>query len=391
MLGLPGEDGFRLVPIDSPTLTPYQPDWNTAVNETLALRPELVLARQDLKFRQLDLINSKNLLMPDLRFTSTYALNGIGTHIDGNAENAFRGLASDRFTNWSLGLRLSYLIGYRDAHAQVRQAHLNLERSYLVLRDQELKAQRYLMEQYRRVIEFHDQMEIQRSQRLAAGEQVAGRLREYLAGRNTLDIYLESVRVWANALQAEYQAIAQYNNSLVGFEFAKGTILQYDSVTIGEGPLPHCAQVRAVEHERQRSLGLIGRERANPIPLPACDPQNGCVQLPQFPTTDGAPLGAVDMRGILGPHESHLDDPAATPQSPVVPQPQAPLPTSEPLSASLNKASFSPVAMPAGNLPISNYVSQPASARPAMLPSPAPSAASTTGTILLEDGWKKVP
>jgi outer membrane protein TolC len=391
LLGLPGEDGTRLVPIDSPTLTPYQPDWSTAVNETLALRPELVLARQDLKFRQLDLINSQNLLMPDLRFTSTYALNGIGTHLDGNAENAFRSLASDRFTNWALGLRFSYLIGYRDAHAQVHQARLNLARSYLVLRDQELKAQRYLMQQYRRVLEFHDQMEIQRSQRLAAGEQVAGRLREYLAGRNTLDIYLESVRVWANALQAEYQAIAQYNNALVGFEFAKGTILQYDSVTIGEGPLPHCAQVRAVEHERQRSLGLVLRERANPIPLPACDPQNGCVQLPQFPATEGAPVGAVDVHGMLGPHESHNDDLAAPPQGPAVPQPLAPLPTSEPLSGSLNKASFSPVGMPAANQPTSNYASQPNAARPAMLPSPTPPAAPTTGTILLEDGWKKAP
>src|SRR5437763_1083274 len=27
LLGLPGEDGTRLVPADEPTLAPYQPDW----------------------------------------------------------------------------------------------------------------------------------------------------------------------------------------------------------------------------------------------------------------------------------------------------------------------------------------------------------------------------
>ena len=66
--------------IASPLITP---DWTTALNDCLALRPGLALARQDLKFRQLDLINEKNLLLPDLRFTSTYAPNGLGSTLDG--------------------------------------------------------------------------------------------------------------------------------------------------------------------------------------------------------------------------------------------------------------------------------------------------------------------
>src|SRR5262249_51867442 len=53
LLGLPIEDGTRLVPVDTPTLAPYQPDWETALNEAMAKRPELVLARQELKARQL--------------------------------------------------------------------------------------------------------------------------------------------------------------------------------------------------------------------------------------------------------------------------------------------------------------------------------------------------
>src|SRR5207249_4602158 len=43
MLGLPVEDGRRLVPVDEPTLTLYKPDWETSLNEALALRPELIL------------------------------------------------------------------------------------------------------------------------------------------------------------------------------------------------------------------------------------------------------------------------------------------------------------------------------------------------------------
>src|SRR5205085_2091088 len=119
-MGLPVEDGTRLVPADQPILAPYQPDWHTAVNEALSLRPELVLARNDLKFRQLDLINQKNLLLPDLRFTSTYGYNGLGSTLGGgpnNPNNAFASLASGQFINWSTGLQMNMPIGFRDANA----------------------------------------------------------------------------------------------------------------------------------------------------------------------------------------------------------------------------------------------------------------------------------
>ena len=51
LLNLPIEDGTRLVPVDEPVLAAYQPDWHAAENEALALRPELVLAREDFRAR----------------------------------------------------------------------------------------------------------------------------------------------------------------------------------------------------------------------------------------------------------------------------------------------------------------------------------------------------
>ena len=43
---------------------------------------------------------------------------------------------------------------------------------------------------------------------------------------------------WVGAVAAEARAVADYNTALAIFEFAKGTIQQYNNVTIGEGPLP---------------------------------------------------------------------------------------------------------------------------------------------------------
>jgi hypothetical protein len=79
-----------------------------------------------------------------------------------------------------------------------------------------------------------------------------------------------------------------YNNSLAAFQYAKGTLQQYNSVTIGEGPLPVCAQVRAVEHERERSKALLLRERAQPVAHTPCGGETGLGGLPVLPV-NGAP------------------------------------------------------------------------------------------------------
>jgi outer membrane protein TolC len=295
MLGLPTEDGRRLIPVDEPTLALYKPDWQTSLNEALALRPELVLARQDLKFNQLNVINQKNLLLPDLRFTSTYNINAIGSHLDGNDPNsAFSNLAKDEFNNWSLGLRMTVPLGYRDAHAALRAARLNLARSYAVLESQEEKAQRFLAQTYRRIFESYDIAQALRAQREAAAVQLDARFKEFLAGRGTLDVLLEAQRVWADALRDEYQAIATYNSNLAGFQLAKGTILEHDHVVIAEGPLPKCAMVRAVEHEQERKKAIVEHERALPVkqPIVPCGDGN-LVGLPELPNGNAPSLPAL--------------------------------------------------------------------------------------------------
>jgi outer membrane protein TolC len=270
LMGLPASEGNRLVPADAPTLAPFQPDWSSALHEALSKRPELIMARLDVKANQMNVILQKNSLLPDLRAFASYDLNSIGSRLDGpDTNNAFRTLASNGFNDWTVGLRLQVPLGYRIAHAQLRQAQLSLARSYEVLHDNELKAERFLALEYSRMPAFYEQVRAQRAQREAFGEQLRARQQEYLAGRGTLDILLEAQRFWADALANEYQAIVSYNNALCAFEFAKGTILQHDNISVAEGPLPGCAAERAVEHERERTKALVLKERALPPKLPS--------------------------------------------------------------------------------------------------------------------------
>jgi outer membrane protein TolC len=275
LLGMTVSDGCRLMPSDSPTLAPYLPDWDQAMVEALARRPELYMARQEVKASQMNLMLAKNQLLPDLRFLATYDVNSIGNRLDGpnnstgTETNAFRNLADNNFNNASAQLRLTMPIGFRFAHVQVRQAQIALSRSMETLKDQERKTASFMSVQYRRLSTAYEQIRANRAQREAFGEQLRARQQEFLAGRGTLDTLLEAQRFWADALANEFQQIVAYNNALAGFEFAKGTILQHDNVAISEGPLPQCASVRAVEHERARTASIVLAERAEPI-APAC-------------------------------------------------------------------------------------------------------------------------
>ncbi len=315
-------DNHRLVPADTPTLVAYEPDWYAALQEALAQKPELSLARQEIKARQMNVVNQKNLQLPDLRLLATYNINGLGSRLDGSGEdNALRNLFQNRYQDWTLGLRMEVPLGFRDAHAGTRSAELVLAQAYLTLKDQEDKVTRVLEFQYRQLFESAERTRVSRAQRQAHAAELELRLKEFQSGRNVpLILLLESQRFWADALTDESRAVVDYNTALAGFEFAKGTILQYENVVIGEGPLPRCAQERAVDHERERSQALVLRERAAPVQQPPSDPPTA--GLPQLPPDRIVSLPAVlwNRRPLPTDMSQPLPAGPSTPTSPPEPR-----------------------------------------------------------------------
>lgn len=291
IIGLKIEDGTRLVPITPPSLAPYTPNWAAAREDALALRPELILARQNLKNAQYNLRIQENFLKPDLRLIAQYQPDGFGNTLNGNASlfvdgngiarpnNALRSLASDHFDNWTAGLVFNVPLGYRLELAGVRQARLGLAQSYRVLEDVENRAISILGVNYQKIFEWWDRIEMSRQEHDSYADSVMGTWKRIKAGTSdpkapdqvaTYQLLLDSQRRLALAMQKQYEAIAEYNNSLARFEWAKGTILQHDNASISEGPLPECVQERAVENERQRtkSLVLLERHLARPVTHP---------------------------------------------------------------------------------------------------------------------------
>lgn len=274
MMNLRSDDGTRLVPIDQPNEAPYAPDFYAAANEAIANRPELLLLRQELKAQQLNLLLQKNLRQADLRSFFQYDIAGLGTRLDGDEftdpgrtipGNAMTSFGNNDFNSWTIGLRLDMPLGFRDANAAVREAQLTLARSYYQLRDQELKSLEYLVNSYRRLVQAHAEIGPARAEREAL-QIYLGKVREVIEIGNWNPAYYQNYltvqQQLAAAVAAEFRAVADYNTALAIFEFAKGTVQQYNNVTVGEGPLPPWVCKKATDHIRERTEAALKlRER----------------------------------------------------------------------------------------------------------------------------------
>ncbi len=342
-------DGMRIVPVDEPTLAPFNPDFGSSANEALANRPELILARHDLKFRQLDILLQKNQRRPDLRFFSSYDIQGIGSELDGSAEfrdpargpnaapipqNAFANLRQNNFNSYQFGLRLDMPLGFRDANAAVHQARLNLVRSYSQLQDSERKSLEVVSQQVRDVTFQQANIELFRQRRIFLQETLA--LNKILVDQgafqlNTLFNLIQVQRDVAAAIASEFQAVAQYNSAIAGLEFAKGTIQRFNNVSVGDGPLPGHVQKRAADHFSARNIAIKLREQPAELPLQSLtNPWQSPVDT--LPSMPGAP-------GQIAPNPLPFN---ATPSSPMPSAVPKMLPATPPLTSALPSQNLNP-------------------------------------------------
>ncbi|MGE3809079.1 MAG: TolC family protein, partial [Gemmataceae bacterium] len=211
-IGLPLEDGERLVPSDKPSVAEMRPNWQQAVNDALARRPDLRSAAASVKLAQLNYELERNQLLPDFRLYSDYNVNSVGSRLDGpGADNALRNLAQNRYHTWEIGLRLLVPVGFRAANARARRAYLQLLQENATLRNAEERAIFELGSSYRELVQTQVEMRIQAAQRKAAERQLRARYIEFANSQGIIFVLLQAQQTWVDALLAEQLAIVDYN------------------------------------------------------------------------------------------------------------------------------------------------------------------------------------
>jgi outer membrane protein TolC len=265
-IGLPA-NGERLIrPSDEPELSPLRFDWYELINEALVRRVELRKQRWQVKRRELELIASRNFLLPNLDLVGRYRWRGFGEELidssrDGKPrfDNAFMDLTSGKFQEWQLGAEFSVPIGFRQGHAAVRNAELQLARQRAVLREQERDVINFLSSAVAEKNRAYIVLQTKHNRLLAARDRVRATETELDRKEPTADLVFRLLDAYRRVAEAEsdyFRLQVEYVKAVRDLHFQKGSLLDYCGVVLAEGPWPTKAYVDAAERERLRGRPL---------------------------------------------------------------------------------------------------------------------------------------
>ena len=236
-----------IVPKDRPSDAEIVFDWEQAKSDAVSKRPELRRQRWQVKRRELELLASRNHLLPRVDFLSTYRVRGFGENLFGsqgirtgatNLENlgssATESLLDGDFQEWEMGFDVTVPTGFRRAHAAKRFAELSLARERAVLTEQERHV----------VFGLSNAMgELKRASRVrnanlkrldAAQAQYAAVNEDYKNDSVDIDQVLDAQRRLIEAKTQYYQSQVENMLAVRSVHFEKGTLFQYHNVRMSE-------------------------------------------------------------------------------------------------------------------------------------------------------------
>jgi outer membrane protein TolC len=250
LIGIPINDGRLLQTIDSPAEAPVMYDWDSSIAEAIRGREELKRQRWIIKQRELELLANRNFLLPQLDMVARYRYRGFGDSLLGDAS----GIPAESFFDgelqeWALGLEYNAPLGFRRAHAAVRNSQLALVRETEILREQERFVHYGLSNAVSESKRAFESMDLQRLRLVAIVAQLDALKEKEESAEETpeLDVVLETHRRLLDARLRFHQSQVEYALSLRNVHFEKGTLLQYNNVYLAESIVPTKAQQDAAE------------------------------------------------------------------------------------------------------------------------------------------------
>ncbi len=264
LMGIAATDGRIIRPVDEPTIARVKFEWSDILTESLIRGDEIRRQKWLVKSREMELIAARNNLLPQVDVVALYRWLGMGDDLissDRRGQNfpnfgstAFDELTEGNFQEWRLGVDMKMPVGFRAEHAAVRHQQLQLVREKARLEDLELEMSHSLTDAVQRLDAQYALVQTTFLQRTAAKRQ-ADALKakeEANAPEFRLDLLLDAQRRYAESEIAFYQALVQYNLSIIEVHFRKGSLLDYCNVVLQEGPWPAKAYFDALIRARQR-------------------------------------------------------------------------------------------------------------------------------------------
>ncbi len=236
LIGLPIGDGMLIRPADEPNDAPIVFDWDSISMEAIQMRSELQQQRLVVRRREMELLAAKNHLMPSLDLVTIYRLRGLDKQLAGD-DSAFDELGTFNFQEYEASLELKLPVGFRQAHAAVHHARLQLARDRALLREQE----RQILHDLTAVVADCDR----------AYAQMQTNINRYIAASDALDVLeanrkaglpvsleqlLDAQRRVSESQTKYYVSLAEYTVATKNVQFEKGTLLQTANMMVVDAP-----------------------------------------------------------------------------------------------------------------------------------------------------------
>ena len=227
-------DDIELIPSEVPFLAQVHVDQFEQVRTALDERSEIRQSRLAIEQARIQTSRAKNETLPQLDLSFNYEVQGL----DVSADSSFDRMTMNRYRSYSVGVNFSYPIGNRAARAALHQARLQEQQAIV-------QAQRVLDAVAQEVNAAVRQLTVRYTQippQLDAVVAASDNLRAFQARAETvnpnyLETELSAIEQLANSRQRLVQVIVEYNLAVVQLERAKGTLLKYNNVAIGDEPL----------------------------------------------------------------------------------------------------------------------------------------------------------
>jgi outer membrane protein TolC len=268
LLGLPQSDERFIRPSDQPIDAKLNFDWNRLVEFALDRRIELRTQRWRIKRRELEYIAAKNFLLPRLDAVLRWRNNGFGDDLLGGGAGRFASAGKDYFSGdhqeLEFGVQLNAPLGFRQAHAAVKNAELTLIRDRAILEEQQQQVLFGLGNAIRRLDQGYTGMQLAYNRMLAAQETVDARLVTFEADAKAANELLDAQQRLAEAQTEFFRLQSDYLTAQISVQDEAGMLLSEYGVNLSEQPSDFAGSADQRARWRVARLGSINYCLARP-------------------------------------------------------------------------------------------------------------------------------
>jgi outer membrane protein TolC len=234
LLGLPPNDGRKIVPFSAPTSQRLRPRWEELVRLAEQRRPDIIELKIVTEADEQRLIQAEDQTLPKLNAVASYTWNGLEGEMP-NGQTISTG--PGQYINWSVGINFSVPLGFRQGRALVRQQKLVIARDRANVEQSVHAAIHQLASTTRDLDSAFEQYLAFKETRDAASVNLRTQFDLFKQGGPKSVIYLnvlQALNDWGNAVSSEAQQLLAYNIALATLERQTGTILETHGLVFAE-------------------------------------------------------------------------------------------------------------------------------------------------------------